>query len=59
MTMLTICPAVCADDADRSGQCHLLGHHGELGGVGMVAAVLVHGNGDVVAAGVVRSCLGL
>jgi hypothetical protein len=29
----------------------LLGRHGELGGVGMVAAVLVHGDGDVVAAG--------
>jgi hypothetical protein len=25
--------------------------HGELGGVGMVAALLVHGDGDVVAAG--------
>jgi hypothetical protein len=29
----------------------LLGRHGELGGVGVVAAVLVHGDGDVVAAG--------
>ena len=42
---------VRADDAGRSGRCRLLGRHGELGGVGMVAAVLVHGDGDVVSAG--------
>ena len=50
--MLTICPEVwalmmLADLADAA--CG--GRHGELGGVGMVAAVLVHGDGDVVAAG--------
>jgi len=29
----------------------LLGRHSELGGVGMMAAVLIYGDGDVVAAG--------
>jgi hypothetical protein len=32
-------------------RCRLLGRHGELGGVGMVAAALVYGDGEVVAAG--------
>ena len=50
--MLTICPAVCALTmlaALADAAC--CGRHGELGGVGMVATVLVHGDGDVVAAG--------
>ena len=42
---------VRAHDAGRSGRCRLLGRDGELGRVGMVAAILVHGDGDVVAAG--------
>ena len=40
--------AVAAQVAEQLIECHLFG---ELGGVGMVAAVLVHGDGDVVAAG--------
>jgi hypothetical protein len=40
--MLPICPAVCElTSTRRSGRCRLLGRHGELGGVGMVAAILV------------------
>jgi hypothetical protein len=43
---------VRADDAGRPGRCRLLGRDGELGGVGIAAAdVLVHSDGDVVAAG--------
>jgi hypothetical protein len=50
--MLTICPAVCALTMLAAlADARLLGCHSELGGVGTVAAVLVHGDGDVVAAG--------
>jgi hypothetical protein len=42
---------VRADDAGIPGLCCLLGCHGDLGGVGIVAVVLVYGDGDVVAAG--------
>jgi hypothetical protein len=49
---------VRAGDTGGPGGCCLLGGHGELGRVGMVTVISVHGDGDVVAAGV-RSCLAL
>ena len=50
--MLTICPAVYALTMLAAlADAGLLSRHGELGGVGVVAAVLVHGDSDVVAAG--------
>ena len=42
---------MCAHDAGGSRGCCLLGCYGELGRVGMVAAVAVYCDGDVVAPG--------